>query len=279
MVPEATEVPTPRPDHGPGPGPVAGQLGHDDLAHRQHEDLGHHPDQVERAVALEHGQQLVPALELLQGHRVLRRPSPSAGQGLVDGPGAAGQLLEMPHPGIGGHDDAGPDHLGPPAQVEVLPHGHDGGVEAAELLEQVGPHQGGAAGGDEHVAHGIVLAVVDLAGLDPVDDRSPLVHGHPDMDQPLGVVPADHLGRDDAGVGTEGLLHQQVDGVGEEGHVVVAQQEVVGPVDHGLDLVDRGPEPTVLLEAAHVGRGQDRRHPGGEVSPLAESRTRTESSA
>ena len=173
-----------------------------------------------------------------------------------------------------------PDHLGPPAQVEVLAHGHDGGVEAAELVEQVGPHQGGPAGGHEHVAHRVVLAVVDLAGLDPVDHRSPLVHGHPHMDQALGVVPADHLGRDDPGVGAEGLLHQQVDGVGEQGHVVVAEQEVVGAVDHGLDLVDGGPEPPVLLEAAHVGRGQHRRHPGWSgPRRSAESRTRTESSA
>ena len=126
-----------------------------------------------------------------------------------------------------------PDHLGPPAQVEVLAHGHDGGVEATELLEQVGPHQGDPTRGDEHVPHRVVLAVVDLAGLDPLDDRTTLVHGHPHVDQPLGVVPADHLGRDDPGVGPECLLHQQVDGIGEQGHVVMAEQEVVGPVDHG----------------------------------------------
>ena len=83
--PQATEVPPPGPDHRPGPGPVAGQLGHDDLAHGQHEDLGHHPDQVERAVALEHGQELVAALELLEGHRVAGSSGILAtDQGLVD---------------------------------------------------------------------------------------------------------------------------------------------------------------------------------------------------
>ena len=43
---EPTQVPAPGQDHSPGPGPISGQLGHDDLADGQHGDLGHDPQQV-----------------------------------------------------------------------------------------------------------------------------------------------------------------------------------------------------------------------------------------
>ncbi len=264
---QATEVPAPGAHHRPGPGPVAGHLGHDDLADRQHQHLGKDPDEVERAVALEDGQQLVAALELLEGDGFRRRPVAvvGAGQQAVDGPRTGGDLLQVPHPGIGGDDDPGSDDLGPPAQVEVLAHGDDGWIEPPELVEQVGPHQRGPAGGDEDVPHGIVLTVVDLVGVDPLHHRTGLVHGHAHVDQALGVVPADHLGRHHPGVGPERLFDQQVDGVREQGDVVVAQQVVGRPVDHGAHLVDGGAEATVLLEPTHVGGGEDGGHPRGYV--------------
>ncbi len=63
------QVPSPGAAHRTGPGSVAGQLGHDDLADGQDEHLGNHPDEVERAVALEHGEELMAALQLLERHR------------------------------------------------------------------------------------------------------------------------------------------------------------------------------------------------------------------
>ncbi len=87
------EVPAPRPHHGPGPRPVARQLGHHDLAHRQEEDLGHDAPQVAAGVAGEHGQQLVAALEFLEGHR----------SELVDvGHRGVGGSCALRGPGIGG---------------------------------------------------------------------------------------------------------------------------------------------------------------------------------
>ncbi len=223
---------------------------------------------MERPVALEDGQKLVSALELLQRGRVRRRRGIAPSQSLerrVQRPGAAGQLLEMADPSVRGDDDPGPGHLGPPTQVEVLAHGHDGRVETSELLEQVGPDQGRPSRGDEHVANRIVLAVVDLVGLHPLHHGSTLVRGHPDMEQPFGIVPADHLGRDDPGIGPERLLHHQVDGVGKQRHVVVAQEEVVGAVHHGPDLVDGGAESPVVLEVSDVGGREDGGNTGSEV--------------
>ncbi len=81
---EVAQIPPPGPDYRPGPGPVAGQLRHDDLAEGQHEDLRHHPEQMEAAVALEHGQELVTTLQFLEGHRWLGRLVLATHQGLFD---------------------------------------------------------------------------------------------------------------------------------------------------------------------------------------------------
>ena len=116
--------------------------------------------------------------ELLGGH-----------QGRLEAALAGGQLLEVAHPGIGGHDDAGTQDLGPPAQVQVLPHGHDHRVVAPECVEQVGPDERRPAGCDEDIPDGIVLSVVDLVGLHPLDDGSTLVDAHADMDELHGVAP------------------------------------------------------------------------------------------
>ena len=170
----------------------------------------------------------------------------------------------MTDPRIGGDQDAGAYDLGTPAQVEVLPHRHDGRVEALELVEQVGPDQRAAPGGDEHVPDGVMLAVVDLVGLHPLDDGPALVHAHSHVDQELWVVPAHDLGGHDAGVRAERLLDEEVDGIGVQGDVVVADQVVGGAVDHRAHLVDRRTESAVLVEPAHVRRGEDGCHPGRE---------------
>jgi hypothetical protein len=225
---------------------------------------------MEGPVALQHGQQLVPSLELLEGDGGGGVTGAVAGAEVGgDRPGAGGQLLEVADPGIGRHDDPGPHHLGPPAQVEVLAHGHDGRIKPPELVEEVGPDQGGTTRSDEDVTDRVVLPVVDLVGLDPLDHRSGLVHGHAHVDQALGVVPAHHLGRHHPGVGTERLFDQEGDGVGEQRHIVVADQVVGGAVHHLADLVEGGTEAPVLLEPADVRGREHRRHPGGHVLPAA----------
>ena len=86
-----------------------------------------------------------------------------------------------------------------------------------------------------------MLAVVHLALEDAVDHGTGLVAAHAHMEQDPRVVPVDELGRDDAGVGTEGLLDQPADRVVVERHVVVAEQEEGGPLHHLEGLVGGGP--------------------------------------
>ena len=98
-----------------------------------------------------------------------------------------------------------------------------------------------------------------------VDDRPALVDRHADVEQLARVVPADQLRRHDSGVGPEGLLHQDVDGVGVRGDVVVAEQQQRRPLHHRQDLVGAGPEPPVDREPAHEGAREHRRHHRGGV--------------
>ena len=191
----------------------------------------------------------------------------------------ARQHFEVSHTRPGRHDHPGPQDLGAPAQVEVLPHGEDLGVEPLELGEQVEAHQRASTGCKEDVAHGVVLAVVDLSGLHPVDDGATFVHRHAHVQKPRGVVPADQLRSHDAGVGPERLLDQDVDGVGVGGDVVVTQQQERCALHHRQGLVGAGPE-------AHVALGSRRtKAPGNTAATrgvgstvLAASRMRIESS-
>ena len=183
------------------------------------------------------------------------------------------------HPRVGRDDDAGAGHLAPPREIEILTHRHDAGVEPLELAEQVGADEDAPAGGDEHVAHRIVLAVVDLALEDPVDHRPRLVAAHPDVEQDGGVVPVDELGRDDAGVRAERFLDHLVHRVGIQRHVVVEEQVERGTLDHAQDLVGGGAVAGAAGQVADEGIGRTRatRSVTSAVSsPVA--RTRTESS-
>ena len=88
---------------------------------------------------------------------------------------------------------------------------------------------------------------------------------HADLEQLARVVPGDELRPDDAGVGAERLLDEGADGVRVEGDVVVAEQVEGGALDDAEHLVGGGAEAGVAVEAADVGRGQDRGDPGGRV--------------
>ena len=81
------------------------------------------------------------------------------------------------------------------------------------------------AGHGEHVAHGVVLLLVELAALDERHGvarrgRCPRPPGAAGGGRPS----ATSFGPDDGGVGAVGLLHEDAHGVGRRGDVVVAEQ-------------------------------------------------------
>ena len=185
--------------------------------------------------------------------------------------------LQVAHPGGRNHHHPGAGHPGPPRQVEILAKLVDGGVEAADGPEQVGPHQRGAARRHQDFPHVVVLLLVQLARLDQILDHADLVGGGPDRQQPLRVVPLDVLRSGDAGVGAEGLLQQAPDRVRRQYHVVVAEEEV-GRAIHLLEhLVGRPAEADPPLQAHHEG-ARDAPPPPGRSgsSSLAASITSTD---
>ena len=135
--------------------------------------------QMEPRVVLKHGPELVPALEHLPGDAVAALPRLAQRHRHQ----AARHSLAVAHPRIRRDDHARAEDLRPPGEVEVLAEGRDAGVEALQLPPEIGPDEHAAPGGHEHVAHGVVLAVVDLALRDAVDDRTRLVAPHPDVQQ------------------------------------------------------------------------------------------------
>ena len=155
------------------------------------------------------------------------------------------------------------------------------GVEPLELCEEVGPHQNAAARSHEDVAHGVVLAVVDLALEDAVHDGARLVAAHPDVQEDTGVVPVDELRGHHAGVGAERLLDQLVDRIGEQRHVVVAEQEEGRTLHHPEGLVGGRGVAGPPRQVPHEGVGEDPRHPFVDLGIVlaAVDRTRTESSS
>ena len=128
---------------------------------------------------------------------------------VVDGPALA-EGLEVADTGVGGDDHAGAGDVGPPAEAEVLEEVVDALVEAADLGEQVGPHERAGAGDGEHVADGVVLLLVELAALDEGHGVAGVVDALAHLEEPAGGRPsATSFGPDDAGVGAVGLLDEE----------------------------------------------------------------------
>ena len=173
--------------------------------------------------------------------------------------------LEVTHAGVGVHHHARTDDVGTPAQVERLAVRGDLGIEAVERVEQVDAHEQAGLGDHEHVAHRVVLLLVELPGLDQRHEHPGLVRTHAHGEQTEGVVPFDELRADDAGVRAEGLLDELADGRWLERDIVVEEAEEPRSLDEPQRLVGRRAEPGPLLEPAHICRGQMGGNGRGEV--------------
>ena len=76
-----------------------------------------------------------------------------------------------------------PDETRSPAEVEVFGAGERRGIEPAERGEEVDAHEHRGARDVEHVAHAVVLLLIELSGLDPRVRRPEAVDGAPDVEQ------------------------------------------------------------------------------------------------
>ena len=254
------EEPAPRTQNRPGAVLVAAEQGQEQFHHVHDDEQRQRHDCVAPPPSGRHDEQLVATLEVLQA-RVARTDR-------RDRPLAARRRLAMGHLGERGDDDARPGDLSPPAEVEVLAEHRNERVETAQGGEEVGAHEGRPAGCHEDVAFEVLLAVVDLAQLHALVHHAEAVARLTDVQQYQGVVVGDELGRDDAGVGAEGSLDQEMDDVGLEADVVVTEEEEGRALDHQRRLVAGRGEAAVLLEESHEGVRGDRGHPCRDVFGL-----------
>src|ERR1035437_2010408 len=85
--------------------------------------------------------QFVAPLQLLERHRMMAVLPGDSNEGVGYRARPTGELFTMSDPRIRYHDDPGPDHLGPPTEIEIFTQGHDGRVEPTELFKKVRQEQ------------------------------------------------------------------------------------------------------------------------------------------
>jgi hypothetical protein len=168
-------------------------------------------------------------------------------------------------------DRVGRDHhpragqMGPPAQLDVVTVEADRRIEPAERPEQVGPHEQAGRRQDEHVAHGVVLLLIELAGLDDRIGLAEAVESEPDVLQPSRIVPVDELRADHAGVRAVELGDHGAHGVGSRSDVVVTdEEEPVVTLDEPQHLVGDGAESGIAVDGTHEGAREAAADPLGD---------------
>ena len=181
------------------------------------------------------------------------------------------QLLAVADPGLRGDDDAGAAQVDAPAQVDVVAVERDRRVEAAEGAEQVGPHEQARRREDEHVADGVVLLLVVLAGLGDRVDLAEAVEAEPDVLEHAGSSHETSFGPTTPAFERYSSSTSAAHGVGVEGHVVVAEaEEPAVALDEAQDLVGRRRR----SRGWRRGRGRRRRAGGAVMRSLRGRRRR-----
>ena len=166
------------------------------------------------------------------------------------------QLAEMTHSRRGNHHHPGSAVMDSPAQFGVLAVVLDDGIEAAQLAEQIGPHQQIRRRQHEDIADPVVLFLIDLPDVDDRVDLAESVHAQSDRLQHVRIVPVDELGPDGAGIRAVELLDQDPQRIGFGCDVVVAdQEEPVVTLDEAQHFVRRRSEPDVGTDGAHERSG------------------------
>ena len=172
----------------------------------------------------EHGPQRQVDREDVQRAAPVEQARMTAGRGrLADLPG--GQLAVVHHR-VGDHPDLVAGRVRPPAEVDVVAEQGQVGVEAAELVPDVAADQHARRADREHGPAAVVLALVDLARLDPGEAPSGPVGGdarlahHAPVRQVLQLRAEDRHRPAAAGRG-----EQLLEGIGGRLAVVVQQPD------------------------------------------------------
>jgi hypothetical protein len=137
--------------------------------------------------------------------------------------------------GVGDHLHTGSGRLNPPAEVDVVAEQPEVGIEPAEPVPYVAPDEHAGRAHREHGALVVVLALVDLAGIDAGDAAACPVDGHADLTERPPVLAVEHLRPEDHDRAVLGRRPQQlVERVRGRLAVVVQQPDPLDARDAGI---------------------------------------------
>ncbi len=162
------------------------------------------------------------------------------------------QSFAVSYRGVGSNDHPGPGEVGTPAQIDVFAVERHRRIKTAERAEQIRPHEQARRRQHEHIAHGVVLLLVELTRIDHRIDFAEPVEAEPDVLQSARLIPIGQLRSDDSGVRTEHLFDHHPDHVRSESDIVVAQQEQpVVTFDQPQHLVGRRSVADICCQRSH----------------------------
>ncbi len=167
------------------------------LVHGRGEPLGQQeegdPEQRDEHIACRCGDHLPERQVPEQGTQPVppvEHPRPAAHR---DRPAVLGRGLGMVDDGVGDHPHPVARGVHPPAEVDIVHEQAHGGIEPADLLPDIAADQHPRAAYREGVPVAVVLALVDLAGLDPGNPPGGRVQGQPGLEDHLAVGPVPEL--------------------------------------------------------------------------------------
>ena len=192
---------------------------------------GQHPEHgPQRQVDREHVQRAAPVEQA--------RMAAGGGGRLADLPG--GELAVVDHR-VGDHPDLVAGRVRPPAEVDVVAEQRQVGVEAAELVPDVAADQHARRADREHGPAAVVLALVDLARLDPGEPPPGPVGGDARFAHHAPVGQVLQLRAEDGRPAAAGPGEQLLEGVGGGLAVVVQQPDPLGAAHWAAHWAARSP--------------------------------------
>jgi hypothetical protein len=153
----------------------------------------------------------------------------------------------------GGSDDhPGAGDVCTPAKIKILAVKGHVTIEATDRGEQISTHERYGAGDVEHISHGIVLFLIEIAAFHVRRGMAVSIRAHPNGDQPFRIAPFDEFGTDDSRVRSKCLLNEEANDVGFKANIVVTEEIERCTLNGDEHLVRRGPKTRVGLKTTQM---------------------------